>query len=870
MGVDIIIPIYNAFEDLQICLQSIYGNTDLENNRLILVNDNSPDERVKPFLDSQAEGSRNIIVIHNEINKGFSANINIGIGQSLVNDVILLNSDTVVTANWVEKLVRCAYSASEIGTVTPMSNNATLCSVPVFGEENVLPEKLSVDQAARIVEECSMRKYPRITVAHGFCMLIKREVIDCIGDFDAETFGRGYGEENDFCNRAEQAGYIHVMCDDTYIYHSGTKSFVSREKEAYQREHERILCDRYPAQMHKNAVFCRDIPNGWAGKNIGLYFDIWNGKKNILYLLQSDFRPGSSDNVGGTQFHVRQLVQGLRGSENVFVAARDKEYLQVTAYTENKEHVFRFWIGEPELFPVFKNRRLAYVFDIILTGFHIDLVHIHHTATTSLDLFYQAHRRKIPIICTIHDYYFICPGVTMLDSEGRVCTGREDVDCRKCLRIKKGFYDRGNYLEIWRKKHEEVLSFSRQIIVPSESTREIFSQYYPEQSGKLRVIEHGMDEPDLLKVCEDQIIYTDDLEWELEKATADAGYPVVAGRAYLKSEPAESYKIILKISDAQGKTIFWPANYGDSSEVLRTENSFKAYLPGRVFCEGNLTLTPILLKEGRFYSRKGQGATVKNPKTKKNAGLRVAFVGGINSEKGGKAVTEIIRHGSSQIEWYVIGGIGEPELAHLRKNNLIKTGYYHQEDLYIYLKYYQIDVVCILSKCPETFSYTLSEAIVSHIPVIVTDTGALGQRVRALDCGVVVSAADDNETAAAVNRQLSRWVDNSEDYQRLLKKIEDCPVFSVEEMLQEYRKLYAANFEVINRDKPSEECIEQLYNAYSFGQKGYQGEQALISKISELENRLKIIDNSVTFKIVLKLTGMRFPFKQKIRDWLMK
>ena len=87
--VDIIIPIYNAYEDLTICLESLYKNTNLKENRLILINDNSPDERIKPYLEQQR--GENIIVIHNEFNKVFSNNINIGMAQSEENDVILLN-----------------------------------------------------------------------------------------------------------------------------------------------------------------------------------------------------------------------------------------------------------------------------------------------------------------------------------------------------------------------------------------------------------------------------------------------------------------------------------------------------------------------------------------------------------------------------------------------------------------------------------------------------------------------------------------------------------------------------------------------------------------------------------------------------------
>ena len=382
MGVDIIIPIYNAYDDLCKCLQSVYQYTDLVKNRLILINDNSSDTRIEPYLNSQTK--ENIIIIHNNENKGFSNNINLGMDQSKERDVILLNSDTIVTKNWVEKIVECAYSDRAIGTVTPLSNNATLCSVPNFCEENSLPEGMNIDQVAAIVEDCSLKKYPRITVAHGFCMFIKREVINTIGNFDAETFGRGYGEENDFCNRAEQMGYIHVMCDDTYIYHSGTKSFMSEEKEAYIKEHDRILNERYPQQMHNNAVHCQKNPNGWVGRNIAFHLDIWNGKKNILYLLQSDFREGADDNVGGTQLHVKHLTMGLRKDMNIFVAARDREYLQVTVYTANSEYIFRFYVGEPNMYPMLRNRIFIELFETLLEGFKIDLIHVHHTDRKSV------------------------------------------------------------------------------------------------------------------------------------------------------------------------------------------------------------------------------------------------------------------------------------------------------------------------------------------------------------------------------------------------------------------------------------------------------------------------------------------------------
>ena len=193
-AVDIIIPVYNGYDDIQLCMDSILRHTDLTRHRVILVNDKSPDERILPLLRGYAEAHEHVELIDSPVNEGFSASVNKGMSFS-DRDVILLNSDTIVTRGWVDKITACAYSAPEIGTVTPLSNSATLCSVPVTCQDNPVPEHFTIDEYAELIERVSLKRYPRITVAVGFCMFIKREVIQRVGLFDAETFGRGYGEE---------------------------------------------------------------------------------------------------------------------------------------------------------------------------------------------------------------------------------------------------------------------------------------------------------------------------------------------------------------------------------------------------------------------------------------------------------------------------------------------------------------------------------------------------------------------------------------------------------------------------------------------------------------------------------------------------
>lgn len=863
MGVDIIIPIYNAYDDLQKCLNSLYQHTNLTENRLILINDNSSDDRIRPYLEEQKKD--NVIVIHNESNKGFSNNINLGMSQSQERDVILLNSDTIVTKNWVEKMVACAYSDSSIGTVTPLSNNATLCSVPNFCEENTLPEGMSVDQAAVIVEECSLKKYPRITVAHGFCMLVKRVVINTIGMFDAETFGRGYGEENDFCNRAEQMGYIHVMCDDTYIYHSGTKSFVSKEKEAYIREHDRILNQRYPEQMHNNAVHCRDNPNGWVGRNIGMYFDLWNGRKNVLYLLQSDFREDADDHVGGTQLHVKHLALSLRDQMNIFVAARDREYLQVTAYTKEKMYTFRFFIGEKELFTPIHSRKLADIFRHVLNGFKIDLVHVHHTATTSLDIFYEAQKAEIPIIFTAHDFHFVCPNEKLLDWNGSVCIGKKNIDCQKCLNRKKGIYDKSNYLNLWREKHGEVLKICKRIIVPSESAKEILASYYPECASKMQAIEHGMNEPQLLTIDEEKVVDTEDLIWEIETIDKNNRCPLISGTAYLQKDKDAVYKIIVEIEDTNGKKAYLPINQGQNIDELYNNKTFFLYIPNKFFASGDLMISVYLEKDGTIYTNRKHKEVIRDVRFYDKSKFKVAFIGGINEEKGGKIITNIVKQGPKDVEWYVMGGIGEYNLYHLHQENLIKTGYYHPEDISTHLKYHGINSVCILSKWPETFSYTLSESVVNKLPVIVTDIGALGQRTARDKYGAMVSA-DEHQAANEVIQKIDMWMKDEKEYQLLSERASVYRHKTVQEMVTEYAQLYQQEIQMDRSVNANCESICFLNNYLFSGDETI----VLVEKLHAMEERIRKIDNNATIKIMTKITDINFPFKKQMKSFIMR
>lgn len=671
--IDIIIPIYNAYEDLKKCVESVLKYTDLTSHRLLLINDVSPDLRISVYL--KKINRPNIIILENEQNLGFSGSINKGIKTSENRDVILLNSDTIVTRNWVEKIISCAYSDAAIATVTPLSNNATLCSVPAFLKENKLPDNYTLDEYADLIENISLKKYPRIPVANGFCIYIKREVIEKIGMFDSATFGRGYGEENDFCYRAEQVGYYHVMCDNTYIYHTGTSSFISKEKQKYIEEHERILNDRYPEQNHAVAVYCRDNPNKWVQENIKLWTDIKNGKKNILFLVQSDFRKDAHDHLGGTQLHVKDMTMIMRKTYNVFVIARNIEYLNLTVYTDRTEHSFKYYIGNASRYAVFHDKRFSELYGAILDVFRIDLVHIHHTKNLSLELYYEAYKRNIPILTTLHDFFSVCPCIKLMDCHGSLCI-KKNSDCGECVKKLYGIQENIKYISIWREEYFKVLNMSKKIIVPSQSTKEILLQFYPDLKNRFQVVEHGM-------------------------------------------------------------------------EIMK---------------------------------RKNNGRTDE---------LHVAILGGPDKEKGSEIAYQLINNSPKDIHWYAFGIWGYNNLSLLNKNNYTKIGLYERDEFPSLVEKYKINIACILSIWPETYCYTLSEAIMCGIPVIATDIGALGERMRKLKCGWLVRPNRAYEDTMNIIKEVYK---DKKIYLEKQKEIEQIHVKSLDEMRKEYQNIYIKLF----------------------------------------------------------------------------
>ncbi len=703
--IDIIVPIYNAFEYTQECIKSVLKHTDLSLNRLVLINDKSPDEKILPMLlKYKSENSdKNIEVVDNEENLGFVKTVNKGMLLS-ESDVILLNSDTEVTKNWIEKITACAYSNEYIATVTPLTNNGTIASVPNFGIDNELPKNMSLDEYSQMIENISAHRYPQLTTGNGFCLFIKRSVIDEIGVFDDETFGKGYGEENDFCYRALDYGYSHVLCDDTFIYHKGTQSFkkenLTASRAALIDKHMALLKAKYPLYVNKTDLFLAINPLKDIQENIDLNIALYK-KKKILYLVNE----WETDMVmtGGTSLHLKDIIlannknniASLVLAPDKFDLSRFKLYLYTDSYAREIAN-YKTDINQYSQI-AYTNNCCIKMLENIFESFKIDILHVHHFLFHSFDAIDIAKKYNVYSVVTLHDLYMICPSINKVYKD-KYCEYDSSSNCKDCLKKRYGL---GNdIIENWQKTCKNVLSKFDLRIVPSENTQKLFKAIYPELD--FEVVEHGVEVID-------------------------------------------------------------------------------------VSC-----VKPV----------------------KANGCFNVAFVGAMAIHKGGNILKELKnKNVGKDIKIHLFG---KSEIPALYKSNAnyINHGPYTRGELPKLLIENGIDLVCIFATWPETYSYTLTECYMAHIPVLTFDLGAVGDRVKKDNLGWTIEFTTDSDVIFSKIKDIKN---NKTEYDKIKSSFDNYSFKKLESMQDYYESLYLKSFNETEKEN----------NIYSFIE--YK------SKIAEIE-----------------------------------
>jgi len=456
--VDIIVPVYRGLDETRACINSILESRNKESYELIVINDLSPDPELCSYL-AVAAARRDFTLLENSSNLGFAGTVNRGMALHQDRDVVLLNSDTTVSNDWLDRLIACAHSGSRIGTVTPFSNNATICSYPRFCVNNALPRGTRSQELDRICAQVNRGRSVDIPTAVGYCMYIRRDCLDDTGLFDEKTFGGGYGEENDFSMRALALGWRNILAADVFVFHAGAVSFSDRalklqltassalrkkhpEYEAFVKRHVR----RDPGRPYRFALT--------AGR-------FRTAGRPVILFVTHDFG-------GGVQQHIRELTQLLGQGAYVLTLEPGRNGTVVLSDCEATDDV-SLRIHPKEQYDSLVS---------ILRSCGVTRLHVHQLMGHTLNVERLRYDLNVPMDFTAHDYFVVCPFVNLADVRGRYCGEPNEAGCNQCIHTRSPSL--GLDIVSWRKKHGWLVNIAERVITPSFDVAKRLERYFPD------------------------------------------------------------------------------------------------------------------------------------------------------------------------------------------------------------------------------------------------------------------------------------------------------------------------------------------------------------------------------------------------------
>lgn len=465
--VDVIVPIYRSLSDTRCCVESVLSSQTKTPIRLVLINDCSPEPEVTDYLRTLLARDPRVLLLENTVNLGFVATVNRGMALDTTRDVLLLNSDAEVANDWLDRMRAAAYSEPRISSVTPLSNNATICSYPRFCEANELPSECDTAALDALCREVNPSLVVDVPTGVGFCMYIRRESLVQVGLFDTENFGKGYGEENDFCMRSANAGWRHVLALDTFVRHAGGVSFgdakTPREIEAVE-----ILRRLHPAYDGLVHAHVTADPARVPRMRIDLARIRAFALPAVLFVTHS--------RGGGTERHVQELVKILDGKALCFTLKPLSDGVTELSWARPGE-AFKLGFRLPA--------DLGVLVDT-LRGLGVAHVHFHHLIGHDASVSGLAGSLGVRHDYTLHDYYAVCPQISLTDHKDRYCGEQGTDQCRTCL--KRTPAPGGVDIETWRKNFSVLLDEARTVFVPSHDAAKRVARYVP--TANVRVVPH--------------------------------------------------------------------------------------------------------------------------------------------------------------------------------------------------------------------------------------------------------------------------------------------------------------------------------------------------------------------------------------------
>jgi GT2 family glycosyltransferase/glycosyltransferase involved in cell wall biosynthesis len=450
--VDIVIPVYRGLEETERCLRTVLADPRRPPGRVIVIDDKSPEPKLSAALAKLAQAGQ-IILLRNDRNLGFVASVNRGIAAAAPHDVVLLNSDTEVPPGWLQRLAAHAHAGPRVASVSPFSNNATICSYPRIAG-GPAPFGLPVTELDAACREANAGRHVAVPVTVGFAMYIRRDALEDVGAFDAGAFGRGYGEESDFCMRASARGWTHRLACDVYVHHEGEVSFGPKASE--QATSQDILRARYPLYDRLIDRHIRVDDAGPARLAITAAILRRSGLPTILAVSHSL--------GGGVRHHVDEITARVRGRANILLLESTPDGAAITV-PDMPDHP-RFAVT-----PDLVDSAAQY-----LASAGVSRVHVHHLLGLDIDLRRLITRLGVPFDLTIHDWFTICPQVNLLPHlDAHYCGEPAPAECNACIANRPSL-DAHDILS-WRSRFRWLFAEADRVICPSHDVRARLARY---------------------------------------------------------------------------------------------------------------------------------------------------------------------------------------------------------------------------------------------------------------------------------------------------------------------------------------------------------------------------------------------------------
>jgi len=482
--VDIIIPVYNGIEYLEPLFKSILKSTTVE-YRLIVVEDCSPDAQVKPLLKELLQEHKETILLENKENLGFVKSVNRAL-KEVRRDFVILNTDTEVPPLWLERLLYPIKKMENVASTTPFTNAGTIASFPKFLEDNAIFEGLPLEELDKHFQQVNAAKhYAAMPTGVGFCMGVNYRLTQEIGFFDEESFGKGYGEENDWCQRAIEHGYKNLLVPNLFVYHKHGGSFAADLKQKLLGENYSKLLQKHPSYDKQVAAYIKKDPHKVLRE---LLVITASSGANPLWVM-FDHAIG-----GGANHYAKELLQKQKEAQrNTLKIAYDYYTNEYKCYYHYKEYQFHFILKSVDAI----EELLSYctIEEIFLNS----LVSYPQQKEILEFLDRVSDREFISLTIPIHDYFAICPSYNLLDEHGSYCDVPNIERCSECMQKSKqewrNFFAGEIDILSWRELWAKLLQKSSTILVFSNASKVLMQKAYPElEENKFRLIPHKVED----------------------------------------------------------------------------------------------------------------------------------------------------------------------------------------------------------------------------------------------------------------------------------------------------------------------------------------------------------------------------------------